>query len=104
MLNQREGLNPDMQAVIAAAVEHGTALEINAQGMRLDLRDIHVRAAVAAGALLAINTDAHRPEHFDALRYGILTARRGGLVPGQCINAWPRVKLHKWLKARHSAT
>ncbi len=100
MLNQREGLNPDMQAVIAAAVEHGTALEINAQSMRLDLRDAHVRAAVAAGALLAIDTDAHRPEHFDMLRYGILTARRGGLVPAQCINAWPRVRLQRWLKAK----
>jgi DNA polymerase (family 10) len=104
MINQREGLSPDMAAVIAAAVEHGTALEINAQTMRLDLRDVHVRAAVAAGALLAINTDAHRPEHFDMLRYGILTARRGGLVASQCINAWPKVKLHKWLKARHRAT
>ena len=100
LINKREGLHPDINALIQAALEHDTALEINANYQRLDLRDVHVKAAVDAGALIAINTDAHTPDHFDFLRFGILTARRGWLTPKQCINAWTKQKLHTWLHAK----
>ena len=102
MINRREGLRPDLGALIEAALEHDTALEINANHLRLDLRDTHVRAAVEAGALLSINTDAHRPEHFDYLRYGILTARRGWLTAKRCINTWPKQKLQRWLRKKRA--
>ncbi len=97
LIGTRKGLEPDIEAVISAAIEGGTALEINANPYRLDLRDIHVRAAVDAGCLIAINTDAHRAEHLEFIRYGVLTGRRGRLrVPG-CLNAWPDEKLLEWL-------
>lgn len=100
LVGAREGLQPDMAALVQAAIEHDTALEINANDHRLDLRDTHVRLAVEAGATLAINTDSHAPEHFDLLRYGILTARRGWLTADQCINTWPAEKLHSWLRSK----
>lgn len=100
VINRRAGLSPDMDALIAAAVEHETALEINANFMRLDLRDTHVRAAVKAGALLAIDTDAHSASDFDLLHYGVLTARRGWLQASQCVNTWSASKLGKWLKSK----
>jgi DNA polymerase (family 10) len=100
IINRREGLSPDMGALIAAAVQHNTALELNANFMRLDLRDTHVRAAVKAGAQLAINTDTHSESDFDHLPYGVLTARRGWLEAKQCINTWSASKLHKWLNAK----
>jgi DNA polymerase (family X) len=97
ILNKRKGLEPDIPTLVAAAKENNTALEINANSYRLDLRDIHVRAAVEAGALLAINTDAHRPSDFDQLRYGILTGRRGWLTPKDCINCLGHDALQTWL-------
>ncbi|MCH2133235.1 MAG: DNA polymerase/3'-5' exonuclease PolX [Phycisphaerales bacterium] len=97
IINRREGLSPDMAALVEAASECDTALEINANPLRLDLRDTHVRLAVEAGCPVAINTDAHRPEDFDLLRYGVLTGRRGRLGPKQCINAWTAKRLHAWL-------
>jgi DNA polymerase (family X) len=100
MIGRRDGLPVDMSAVIAAAVKHNVALEINANHYRLDLRDTHVRAAVDAGCLIAINTDAHTHDDFDELRYGVLTARRGWLTAERCINAWPKAKLHKWLRSK----
>ena len=100
MINRREGLSPDIDALVSAAAEHGTALEINANAMRLDLRDTHVRAAVDAGALIAINTDAHAPVDFDQLRYGVLTGRRGWLPKDGCINTWSAKRLHAWLKKK----
>ncbi|MDP1662476.1 MAG: DNA polymerase/3'-5' exonuclease PolX [Phycisphaerales bacterium] len=97
---RRKGLEPDMNAVIAAAKAHGTALEINAHWMRLDLRDTHVRAAVDAGCTIAINCDVHAEGDFDNLRFGVGTGRRGWLTPDQCVNAWTAKKLHAWLKKK----
>ncbi len=100
IIGRRAGLDPDLHALIEAALEHDTALEINANPQRLDLRDVHVRAAVDAGCLLAINTDAHSADHFDFLRYGVLTARRGRLGPDQCISCWKARRLHAWLASK----
>lgn len=100
LINRRPGLEPDMAALIAAAKQHNTALEINAHWMRLDLRDVHARAAVEAGALLAIDCDVHEIEDYDNLKYGVLTARRAGAMPANVINTWPADKLHAWLKSK----
>ena len=84
-------------ALVEAASDCDTALEINANPLRLDLRDTHVRLAVEAGCPVAIYTDAHRPEDFDLLRYGVITGRRGRLCPNQCINPGTAKRLHTWL-------
>ena len=86
-----------MQTLVDAAAENNTALELNAHSLRLDLRDTHVRAAVLAGAMISINTDAHVSEHFDQLRYGIGTARRGWLTAEGCINCLSNEDLSTWL-------
>lgn len=96
LINRRAGLSPDIGELAAAAKEHGVALEINAHWMRLDLRDIHVRAVVEAGCNVAINCDVHEREDYDNLRYGVLTARRGWVAPGSCVNTWSRERLDAW--------
>lgn len=98
IINKREGFHPDIAEIAAAAAEHATALEINSNWMRLDLRDIHVKAAAAAGALIAIDCDVHNPDDFDNIRFGVTTARRAALPATQCINTWTEKKLHEWLK------
>jgi len=100
LIEHRPGLEPAMDEIIAAAIEHDVALEINAHWMRLDLRDTHVRAAVDAGCKIAINCDVHQAGDYDNLRYGILTAQRGWLTPDLCVNTWPKKKLHDWLKSK----
>ncbi|MEQ9455006.1 MAG: DNA polymerase/3'-5' exonuclease PolX [Phycisphaeraceae bacterium] len=99
LINRREGLSPDMGKVIAAAKQHGVALEINANDWRLDLRDVHAKMAVEAGVALSINTDAHDAEGFEHLRYGVLTARRAGAQKGDVVNCWGVKKLLGWLSA-----
>jgi len=98
LINRRPGLSPDMDALIAAAVEHDVALEINAHWHRLDLRDSHVRAAMKAGALIAVDCDVHEEDDFDNLRFGVQTARRGWATPERCINTWDAKKLRQWLR------
>lgn len=100
MINARPGLEPHMEAICAAAAEAGTALEINANHYRLDLRDRHVRLALEHGCLISINCDVHAREQFDELRYGILTARRGGLAPERCINCFTAAALDEWRRRK----
>ncbi|MFC7177077.1 helix-hairpin-helix domain-containing protein [Halosegnis marinus] len=87
LLNRRAGLDIDIDAVAAAAAANDTALEINANPHRLDLRGGYVKAAVDAGATIAVNTDAHRPAAFDYLRFGVHTARRGWAEAADVLNA-----------------
>jgi DNA polymerase (family 10) len=100
LIQRREGLSPDMDELIAAAVEHDVALEINAHWLRLDLRDTHVRAAVEAGCKIAIDCDVHRAEDYDNLIFGVLTGQRGWLTPDLCVNAWDHDTLHAWLRSK----
>jgi DNA polymerase (family X) len=87
--------NPlDMEAVVAKAVETGTALEVSSQPHRLDLSDANVRLAVEAGALLAVDTDAHSVAAIDYMPYGVMNARRGWSGPTRVVNtrSWPELK------------
>ena len=86
-LDRRGETNLDIDAVITEAVRTGTALEINSSPMRLDLNDSWARRAAEAGALLAIDTDAHYPVEFDAARFGCAIARRAGLTAARVLNS-----------------
>jgi len=86
ILGEREGYPLDMEEVLQVAKETGTALEINAYPMRLDLEDKHVRRAKELGVMIAINTDTHAQLQFDFLPYGISVAQRGWLERGDVLN------------------
>ena len=86
MINSREGLSADITALAETAANHETALEVNANPMRLDLRGEAVRAVVEADGTVAINTDAHGPADFEHVRYGVRTARRGWAEAADVLN------------------
>ncbi len=100
LLPDRAGADLDMDAVFAAAAETGTILEVNAHPARLDLRDTHVRRALAMGVRIAINTDAHRPEEFANRGYGVATAQRGWATAADVVNTWPVEGLLAFIHAR----
>ncbi|MDB2283187.1 helix-hairpin-helix domain-containing protein [Halorubrum ezzemoulense] len=87
LINERPGLDPDVEAVAEAASASGTAIEVNANPARLDADGEFVRAAVEAGATIAVNTDAHAPRELDNARYGVHTARRGWARAADVLNA-----------------
>ncbi|MBI3761349.1 MAG: PHP domain-containing protein, partial [Chloroflexi bacterium] len=103
LIPDREGADLDMEAVLAAAAETHTALEINANPARLDLEDALVRRALEVGCALSINTDAHAPDHFDFAEFGVATARRGWATASSVINAWDVSSLEGWLKDRRAS-
>jgi DNA polymerase (family 10) len=104
LIERREPYAVDLEAVFAAAARTGTLLEINANPDRRDLSETHARAAVAAGVGIVIDSDAHRPETLQNMRWGILTARRGWLSAADVANTRPWGELARLRKrARRGA-
>jgi len=98
LLGRRDPFDLDMEAVLAKAGETGTIMEINASPDRLDLSDVHLRMARRHGIRVAISTDAHEATQFNFMRWGVATARRGWMTPGDVLNAQPLEVLRTWLK------
>jgi DNA polymerase (family 10) len=77
LLERRDPYDVDISALIAAAAETGTRLEVNGGPERLDLSDVGVREALEQGVELVLNSDAHAFEELDYMAYAVATARRG---------------------------
>ena len=86
LLLKREPYDLEVGPIFEAAAANGTMIEINSNPRRRDLSERHARLAAEAGVLIAINTDAHRVDTLDNLRYGVATARRAGLGPERIAN------------------
>ncbi len=102
LLNRRAAMELEMSEVVKAAAENGTILEINASWQRLDLKDIHVRMALAGGVMLAINTDAHHTDQLAQMRYGVITARRGGATKSDIANCLTLAALRKRIQRKRT--
>ena len=102
LLLARDGYPVDLDAVIQAAAEAGTMVEINANPHRLDLDSIQSRKAGALGIAIPINPDAHSTAGFNDLEYGVGVARRGGLGPAGIFNASDPKVVAESLAARRS--
>lgn len=100
LLNKRAPMELDMAAVVEAAAGNGTILEVNSSWQRLDLKDIHVRMALAAGVTLTINTDAHHTEQLGQMRFGVITARRGGATKKDIVNCLTPAALRKRIQKK----
>lgn len=100
LIGRREGADLDMEAILKAAAETGTAIEINAHPDRLDLPDRYVRRAVELGVRLAINSDAHAAAGLELLFFGVAVARRGWAAPDDVVNTWKLDELLAWLNCR----
>ena len=88
-LNRREGAEVDVERIVARAAETGTALEINSQPDRLDMRDVHARLAGEAGVLVPVTTDAHSIKALGYRELGIAQARRAWLTREHVLNTRP---------------
>jgi len=75
-----------IECLVARAVETGTALEMNGQPDRLDLRDTHARLAGEAGASIVISSDGHRPVTLMSIELALAQARRAWLTSEQVVN------------------
>jgi DNA polymerase (family X) len=89
LLLKREGYAIDIPAVIEAAAETGTWIELNAAPKRLDLDWRWWPLAKEKGVRCAINPDAHRTARLQDLWFGIGAARKGWLTKEDVMNCLP---------------
>jgi DNA polymerase (family 10) len=97
-LLRRDGAQLDVERIVERAAECGTALEINSQPDRLDMRDTHARLAGEAGVRIPVTTDAHSVGALGYAELGVAQARRAWLTKEQVLNTrtWAQVaKLRK---------
>ncbi len=95
MLGYRPMYPLNISAIIEAAAENNTVLEINGSPNRLDLDSRYVRQAKAAGVRLAVNTDAHGIPQLAHRRTGLNVARRGWLTKPEVINTYTLEELRE---------
>jgi len=87
LLLSRDPYPLDMDAIIQRAAARGVALEINADPHRLDLDWRVLPGVKSAGAQVSIGADAHNIAGIDYVDFGVGIARKGGLGPGDVLNA-----------------
>ncbi len=86
LIDKRSPYAVDLEAVLRAAADTGTAVEINSQPDRLDLDDVWARRAIELGVRLTIDSDAHSASQLGFVRYGVATARRGWVERHHVLN------------------
>jgi DNA polymerase (family 10) len=99
-IGKRQPANLDVERVIEKALETGTFLEINSQPDRLDLTDVHARAAREAGLKLVIDSDGHQIGALDYVELGVGQARRAWLTKDDVVNTRTWKQIEKLRKRR----
>ena len=89
LVMRREAFEYDMEKIYDACAKAGVAMECNAYPDRLDLKDVHLRAAKERGVKIVISTDAHRANQLAFMQYGVRTARRGWIEKRGVLNTLP---------------
>jgi DNA polymerase (family X) len=99
-IGRREPVQLDLERVVEKALETGTFLEINSQPDRLDLSDVHARAAREAGLKLVIDSDGHQVAALDYVELGLGQARRAWLTRDDVLNTRTWNQIQKLRKKR----
>jgi DNA polymerase (family 10) len=100
LLLGREGYAFDLERVLDACAEAGTAVECNANPHRLDLDEPGLVAAAARGVKVAIDPDAHDVRGLEDVVYGVGTARRARLRRGDVLTALDVDAFRAWCARR----
>ena len=102
LLLQRPAYQVNVAAVIDAAAETGTMIELNASAWRLDMDWRWWKLAKEKGVKCSINPDAHSTQGLQAVIYGVRAARKGWLTRKDVINCLPLAEVEELLKVKRS--
>ena len=100
LIGKRPPLALDMEKVTAKAAEKNIILEVNAFPDRRDLKEEHIRMALAKGVMLSLGSDAHALHHMDNMRYGLMNLRRAGCGKRDVLNTRTAAELSKIISSR----
>lgn len=95
LIMKRAPYQLNLEEVFKAAAQQRVMMEINAFPDRLDLNDVHCRAAKAHHVFVSIGTDSHTPTQLKYLELGVSVARRGWLESDDVANTLDRDEVVK---------
>jgi len=98
LLGERAPLALDFDRLLEAVHDRGCFLEVNGQPLRLDLDDVHIKAARDRGVLLSLASDAHSIDQLAYLGGAVRQARRGWASEEDVLNARPLGEVRKLLQ------
>lgn len=94
----RPGYPLNFKKVIDACAANKVIIEINANPYRLDIDWSHIPYALKKGVMISINPDAHSIREIENIKWGVESARKGGLTKEMTWNAMHLTGIEKWLK------
>lgn len=101
LVGRDDGYDLDFEAIFAAAVRTGTALEIDGAPNHLDLDGVRAREAMRAGVTFTVDSDCHVARLLDRqMRFAVGTARRGWVERGRVLNARPLPQVQAFFAAK----
>jgi DNA polymerase (family X) len=100
LLGKREPYVLDFDRVLDAVQARGCFLEVNGQPSRLDLDDVHLKAARDRGVMLSLASDSHSVAQFANLDGAVRQARRGWARRQDVLNTRSIDEVRKLLRAR----
>jgi DNA polymerase (family 10) len=106
LTGRRIGVRPpidlDVELVLGAAAENGTAIEVNGHLDRMDAPAQLVGRGRELGVLFAANSDAHREVELANVAHSVGILQRGLVTHRDVVNAWPVSQLIEWASAGRS--
>ena len=99
LLLRRKGYPVDYAAIIDACAENKVVIEINANPNRLDMDWRWIPYALEKGVMLSINPDAHTIDEFHNIKYGVLSAQKGGLTRKQNLSSYSLKEFETFLSS-----
>jgi DNA polymerase (family 10) len=100
LLLSREGYPVDHERIIDACALHQVVIELNAHPNRLDIDWRWIGRVMDKQGMISIDPDAHSTKDFAHIRYGVLAAQKGGLIPRCNLSSFGREQLAEWLMQR----
>lgn len=87
LIQRRDPFACRVEEVLDAIAESRAAIEVNGDPYRLDMQPKWIKEARKRGIRFVISTDAHSVGAMHNLKFGVGTARRGGLRKSEVLNA-----------------
>ncbi len=100
VIGARPPIELDLDAVLAAAEQTGTALEVNGGLPRLDMSVEALRRARTSKATFVLTSDAHHSDELARVKYAKLNCERAWLAPEKIANTWPAEAFLKWTASK----
>lgn len=103
LLLSRKGYPVDHKKIIDACAANQVVIELNAHPSRLDIDWRHMDYALEKNVLISIDPDAHAPEGFDDIKYGVLIAQKAMLTKDRNFSSFGLKEMEAYLQNRKQA-